>query len=142
MNKKNTTFVYRGKAREARERRRTRSTLTLIATLSRELAIDLYYASDPATQRCWDESQRRRSDWSIARKQRECLIEIRSLPSPYAEQLLAITKAIWRAANTPIGDEGNPATPLLHRQAELLAEARAELAPTLRATAAAQRRVA
>jgi hypothetical protein len=104
--------IYQGKARLARERARTRSTLTRIATLTKQLAGDLNYASDPATQRCWNESQRGRSNWSIKRKKAESLQQIASLPSPYKEELLNLTKAIWRAAitETPL-DWGFPHTP-------------------------------
>jgi hypothetical protein len=132
--------LYTGNARLARERARTRSTLTRIATLTKQLAGDLNYASDPATQRYWNESQQRRSAWSIKRKKAESLQQIASLPSPYKEELLDLTKAIWRAAvtETPL-DWGLPHTPLHRRQAELLAEARAELAPTQRALAEARR---
>jgi hypothetical protein len=137
MNRQTIARVYRGKEREARERRRTRSELNRIATLSRQLAGDLNYAFDPTTQLFWGSSQRRRLEWSIARKKRETLSLIRSLPEPFKEELLDLTEEIWAAA---IADD--PAAPLLRQQAELLAEARAELAPTQRALAAAQRMAA
>jgi hypothetical protein len=75
------------------------------------LSEDLYYASAPSTQRAWDESQCRRSDWSILKKKRETLQPIRLLPEPYNEELLDLTKAIWRAAYVPEPGRGNPATP-------------------------------
>jgi hypothetical protein len=130
VNKKNIKGACREKAR-------LRSALTRIATLTRELSNDLNYASDPATQRYWNESQKRRSQWSIKRKQTESLELIASLPPPYDEQLLNVTKAIWRAAviDDPL-DLGNPAAPLIKRQAELIAQARGGPTSTPRRIAA------
>jgi hypothetical protein len=135
--KKDWGRLLRGKELLNLQKRRTRSALTRSATLTRQLSEDLYYASAPSTQRAWDASQCRRSDWSILKKKRETLQLIRSLPEPYDEELLDLTKAIWRAAYVPEPGRGNPATPLIRQQAQLLAEARAELAPTQCAIAAA-----
>jgi hypothetical protein len=118
-----------------------RSTLTRIAALTRRLSGDIYYASDPATQRYWNDYHKRQSRLSIARLQAETLSLLATVPEPYAEQLVEVTKAVWRAAYVveDFYDRGNPAAPLLKRQAELIAQARAALLPARRSAPAARR---
>jgi hypothetical protein len=114
-----------------------RSTLTRISALTRELSVDLDYASAPSTQRYWNVYQKRRSRQSIARKQAESLQLIASLPPPFDKQLLDVTKAIWRAEVVEHRNGPDPAVPLIERQAELIAEARREhSAPAARRIAA------
>jgi hypothetical protein len=135
-NKKTTIYLYRGKALEARRKARLRSTLTRIARLTHQLANDIDYATAPSSQRL---TQLGQIEYAIRRKQAESRKLLASLPEPYAEELLTLTHAIWRAAATEHRNTPDPTIPLLSHQADLLAKARAELAPTQRQAAALRR---
>ena len=128
--------IYRGEARLARERARTRSTLTRIDRLTNEVAEAIAHATAPSSQRSAGLGQ---IWWSIRRKQRESLKLIASLPDPYDEELHAVTWEIWDAKTLDYHNSPDPSWELFEKQAELLAEARAELAPTKRAVAEARR---
>jgi hypothetical protein len=109
----------------------TRRGLTLLHTLTKQLANDLYYASDPATRRYWSGYQQACSARSIKRKKAESLELIAALPAGFDKQLLKATLDIWRAFWTFEPDDPGkiPSWGLVRRQAKLIAEIRSALAP-------------
>jgi hypothetical protein len=102
-----------------------RASLSRISSLTRQLSVDLNYATAPSTVCYWSRSQARRSWQSIERKQAECRRLIAQLPaSELQEALLEVTEEAWRAAEEQHRDRPDPELPLLAEQRELLAEIR------------------
>jgi hypothetical protein len=102
-----------------------RASLSKISSLTRQLSVDLNYATAPSTMCYWSPSQARRSWQSIKRKQAECRRLIAQLPATdLREELLEVTEEVWRAAEEQHRDRSDPEAPLLAEQRELLAEIR------------------
>jgi hypothetical protein len=96
--------------------------LSRLAALTKELIVDIEYASHARCRCLWTAYQCRRSDQSIEKKKAECR---RLLADIGSKTLALVTEQLWKSLDHewPL-DRANPSIPFIARQKNLIANLR------------------